>query len=419
MSNMKKLMLGVSAAVISLTCAVATSAAWKVTDYNTADILIEPNGTHKVAVTYEWYDDATGLASGVVLQGGQAVSYGLAPFATVTYGTPAVERAWPNREYVAIFANGIDTKEVMYNGITENVQYRDAIYGWELARPHNLYTRRQALLNGQWYTDATYPVNFTGDVATVKAEYNNYYGFGYWRVDGNNITLMHRNLIPYAATASQDIETYALVKNRISEQYDKVLSGVWTNALYPNTVTDLTTYNAFGGIVVGSQPLVEIKKTFNLVVSGPEYAFDGTKVSDFGLVCNAANYDVNRLANFGVAELIKNMTGRVFNPATNAYDTGYTLANVRWVDAGYERVAPYRCYQFLEVDGVLLDGRYVGEYEASDAAGVRTLVDIYRPKVFRYTGLNADPVVMNFYTNFNIDQDRQFASPQVFYPNAN
>lgn len=381
MSNMKKLMLGVSAAVISLTCAVATSAAWKVTNYDTDKIIVEQNGTHKVAVEYALYDD-NGLFTGLVVEGAGAEAYGLKPFAKVTYSTPAFELDFPNREYVAIYADGIDTRKVRYNGVQENLNYRWTTYGWELAKPHRLFQVKQANIYGNWFANETYPTRFLGDVATVKAEYNNHYGFGYWHVEnGKAVEYMPAELRAYA-NLDTNVVANVLVKNNVTELLEEQYAATYVNALAPNAVVDMTNYNADGSVNVNAPYVVDVKKAFNLVVAGPTFDMNGNMTSEFGLVCNAATYNLKALDNFKVAELVKNIADSFGN---------YATVETEWVNAGFELVRPYRCYQILKVDGVLLDGSVV--------KGTKL------PYIYRYTGAYANPVELVTYKNEFLNLD--------------
>ncbi|MGN1122407.1 MAG: hypothetical protein ACI4RV_08575 [Eubacteriales bacterium] len=350
MSNIKKLVTGITAVVVSVSSALGASALeWKVKGYDTTVLEKEAYNTYRVGVIYEQFDD-NNLSTGVVVDSKLAEVYGLEPYARVSFSAPAFERAWPNREYVAVYANGDITGKVLYTGVKENLKYRDANYMWELAAPHRIYSRKQALIYGNWYTDASYPTQYAGDVATVTAEYSNFYGFGMWRVNGSAISYMPAALRSYA---NVDTDIY----------FD---GGVAGNALAPDTVTDLT-----------GKKDIQIKKTFNLVLSGPKFNFDGTvtKGNEFAAVYSAADAEPETLANFAVAELVKHVY---------SHDGSCATMDVEWVNAGFESAAPYRYYQFLKVGDVLLDGRLIEG------------TTMNRPKVYRYIiGPDGNPATAN------------------------
>ncbi len=338
MSNMKKLVTGISAVVIGVSGAIGAGALeWKVCGYDTSVLEQIAHNTYRVGVVYEQYDD-NGLTTGVVVDKTNAELYGLEPYAKVSLSAPMFEKAWPNREYVSVYAGGVDTGKDVYNGVKENLTYREANYMWELAAPHRIYSRTQALIYGSWYTDASYPTEYAGDVATVKAEYNSYYGFGYWKDNGTTITYMPYTLQNYAPALDTSIYFEG---------------GIAHGALAPNAVTDLT-----------GKKDIEIKKSFNLVLAGPKFNFDGTVSAgnEFAAVYNSADVSAETLANYGVAELVKHVY---------SYDGACALMDTEWVYAGFEYEAPYRYYQILKVGDVLLDGSNV-------APGIN------RPYVYRY-----------------------------------
>ena len=364
MSNMKKLITGVAAVVLSVSSAVGASALeWRIKGYDTSVLEKEAFGTYRVGVVYEQYDD-NGLSTGVVVDAKTAELYGLKPYATATFTAPETEKAWPNRQYFKVLADGVNTGKVLYNGVKEQLQYRNANYLWELSAPHRIYQATQAFIPGiGWYTDNTYPglngtLIYAGDVATVQAEYSNYYGFGMWEVKGNSIAYM-----PYSNPA---LVNYTNTDSNL--YYDDGYGAVAAyGALNANAVTNLTGHGAKS---------IDVKKSFSLVVAGPKFNFDGSvsKGNEFANVKSAASVEGNILPNFGVNELVKHVY---------SYDGSCATMKTEWIDAGFEREAPYRYFQILKVDDVLLDGRYV-------APGVN------RPYVYRYVvGPDGNPATAN------------------------
>ncbi len=359
MSNMKKLVMGVAAVVLSVSSAVGASALeWRIKGYDTSVLEKEAFGAYRVGVVYEQYDD-NGLSTGVVVDAKTAELYGLKPYATATFTAPETEKAWPNRQYFKVLADGVDTGKVLYNGVQESVQYRKANFMWDLHAPHAIYRRTQAYLPLLgWYTDETYPVEYAEDVATVKAEYSNYYGFGMWEVKGDSIAYM-----PYSNAA---LVNYTNTDSNL--YYDDGYGAVAAyGALNANAVTNLTGHGAKS---------IDVKKSFSLVVAGPKFNFDGSvsKGNEFADVKSAATADAATLSYYGVNELVKHVYG---------IDGTCATMKTEWVDAGFERGAPYRYFQILKVDDVLLDGRYV-------APGIN------RPYVFRYVvGPDGNPATAN------------------------
>lgn len=363
MSNMKKLVTGVAAVVLSVSSAVGASALeWRIKGYDTSVLEKEAFGAYRVGVVYEQYDD-NGLSTGVVVDAKTAELYGLKPYATATFTAPETEKAWPNRQYFRVLADGVDTGKVLYNGVKEQLQYRNANYMWELCAPHRIYQATQAFIPGTgWYTDRSYPglngtLIYAGDVATVKAEYSNYYGFGLWEVKGDSITYM-----PYSNPA---LVNYTNTDTNL--YYDDGNGAVAVyGALDPYVVNPYTGENNAVNLTGHGLKSIDVKKSFSLVVAGPKFNFDGSvsKGNEFADIVSAATANSTTLSYFGVDELVKHVY---------SYDGSCATMKAEWVDAGFESEKPYRFYQYLKVDDVILDGR-----EIAPSVGIN------RPKVFRY-----------------------------------
>lgn len=376
--TMKKLIIGVSAALIGISSAVSASALeWRIKGYDTSRLEKEAHDTYRIGIVYEQYENngyAT-LPTGIVADASTAAAYGLKPYARATFSAPNFEKAWPNREYVTLYADGKDTGKVLYNGVKENLTYRKANFMWELADPHRIYRRTQALINNSWYTDETYPVEYAGDVAKVTSEYDNYYGFGYWH--------KHDKSIHYMPDENYWSKGYAANLKAYAPNIDENLyladeQGNWTsngiviyNALKPGASTDLTAYYI-------PAERIKIKKTFSLEVAGPMFNYDGSVtpgkefadvypawlVAEEGVMLKdgkkvSLDNPNKTLSDYAVPELVKHVY--TYNGSTAVCDT-------KWVLGGFELDAPYRYYEYLEVDGVLLDG----------SNGI--------PKVYRYIG---------------------------------
>ena len=370
MSNMKKLVTGVAAVVLSVSSAVGASALeWRIKGYDTSVLEKEAFGAYRVGVVYEQYDD-NGLSTGVVVDAKTAELYGLKPYATATFTAPETEKAWPNRQNFRVLADGVDTGKVLYNGVKEQLQYRNANYMWELCKPHRIYRCTQAFIPGVgWYTDNTYPglngeLDYAEDVATVKAEYNNYYGFGYWHVGVDHGAPSAISYMPEALRTYTNANT--IDQNIYYRDTDNKADLV--------AIKDALAYNARTDMTGLGKKAIEIRKTFSLTVAGPEFDANGNIPAghEFSLIRESAHY--NWPANFGVSELVKNIY---------SYDGSCALVTTEWVDYGFESQAPYRYFQVLKADGVLLDGREV-------APGVHI------PYVYRYViGPDGNPATAN------------------------
>ncbi|MGI6196503.1 MAG: hypothetical protein ACOYIO_05425 [Eubacteriales bacterium] len=375
MSNMKKLVTGVAAVVLSVSSAFGASAlSWRIKGYETDVIEKESFDSYQIGIVYEQYGE-DGHTTGVIVGSKTAPLYGLKPYAKASFSAPITERVWPNREYVRVFADGADAG-YLYTGTQEQLQYRDVNFMWELAAPHRIYTRTQAFLpNEGWYTDATYPVTYASDVATVKANYDNFYGFGLWKVEGDNLV--------YMPVANPALVPYTNTDDNIYYKNDNDVTYIAKDALKANAVTNMT------GMGIKD---IEVKKSFSLVVSGPKYNFDGTvsRGNEFAATYSAATAAASSLNDFAVKDLVKHIY---------SHDGSCAKMKVEWVDAGYEAARPNRYYQILKVDNVLLDGRAV-------APGIN------RPYVYRYI-IGPDGTYATADINYNFENINEISVPAV------
>lgn len=365
MSKMKKLIAGVSALVIGATCATVASAEFKFAGYDTSVITQETFGNYRIGVVYQDVDPVTGYATGAVVSGETATLYGLEPTVAASFSAPLFELDYPNNEYVAVYAQNPETNAVeftgkyLYNGENLNLQYRDVNYMWELAAPHRIYKRTQALINGAWFRNNTYPTRiYAGDVATVKAEYVNYYGFGDWMVIDANEDGAAEGMAYYtpAINANPALVPYMNTNDNIVAYDRNGVAKTFVNALDP--------FNGYNAVNLTGYNEVDVEKTFSLVVAGPTFNENGgiNPGDEFSTVVDAANVtDAATLANFAVNHLVKNVY---------SHDGSCALVETKWVDAGFERAAPHYFFQYLEVDGIVLNGAEVN--------GTRL------PLVFRY-----------------------------------
>jgi hypothetical protein len=106
-------------------------------------------------------------------------------------------------------------------------------------------------------------------------------------------------------------------------------------------------------------------------LTGPNYMTGGNKLVD-----SLTYYDE-----------LTDVTSSWYNPAANLdwFNPHLIMesdrpSNIEWSGVCYEKDFPYNYYQYLIVDGVVLDGSYVAP-------------NVYLPRVFRYTGGQASPKV--------------------------
>ena len=240
------------------------------------------------------------------------------------------------------------------------VEYRDSLFMWELSAPHKAYTRTQARFASGWYTDESYPVNYSGTNALVKAT-RPYYGFGDYKVTGKNSV----SLVPAALKSYRDA------------QYASVSGGLTIDDINPH-------YNVVAYDVTGLD--IKIPRLFDLRLEGPTYNFDGTVAKPFGLVKVASDSADWELPNYAVANLLTTMN--------DTLSGALNYADITWTAGGFEVAPPHRTYQFMTVDGIVMDGSAIpGTYPT-----------LYKPYIYRYVG-NANPEIT--WTPERVNQDGQ------------
>jgi len=316
--------------------------------------------TNIIPIQYQVYDE-----KGVMIaetQGEAALrDFGLEPFATAELKNPWVSidfgwaqnpqtGAWDiplwNQEYADLYANGNKVAGASYAtgraGVLAGVKYRNVDYMWEAAAPHKIYSRTQAYLfvNGvaQWYSNATYPVQYSGRNAQVKAE-RIYYGFGDYKVTGKDaIALLPTYMAPWVGN-----DVFAGIE------------GITAADLAPKTEVvrqDVTAY--FDEI--------KVPKSYDIKLVGPGFDGEGNQIPDAKTIIGSDITTVNP-ANLGINDVI--------GVVRDSFYGNIEYAEITWTNSNHEAVYPYNDYLFLTVDGVVMDGRM-------EAPGY------YRPCIFRY-----------------------------------
>ena len=394
-----------AAVAVSLASAAATH--FEKVGYEVEKGLVKINGKDYIGIVYEQFDDA-GKSTGIVVSPSSAdinqteglypnipnnptAYYGLEPYAVAEVRNTYFEKAYPNREYGELWVDGKKTEYLVYTGVQLGFNYRWSNNEWELAAPHRVYQKLQANIAGQWYTDGTYPSDhYAGSTVSVKSEYKNFYGFGYWHIADTDKDGKADSIEDYMPSI---LQPYAAVNEDIVAKDINGTAITFTDALAPGAITNLT------GFVD-----VEIEKAFSLELAGPKFNFDGsvTPGNEYALVKSAADIaegkkfkdytdllEVSPLAgviaaqnnltasqqaamlkDFAVSDLVKYISSPYG-------DVSKALVNYEWVDAGFEYLYPFRLYQILKVDNILLDGR--------------TINNVKLPYIYRYTGGFANP----------------------------
>jgi len=294
---------------------------------------------------YQIFDDNGVMIAQVKGQEAFA-TFGLPAYSPIDVKNPWVSKEYPNKEYSDLYVNGkrIDCLQGFFAtgrfGLTAGVKYRNVDYMWEAAAPHRIYSKTQAYLmvNGaaQWYTNASYPVQYTGRNAQVKAE-RIYYGFGDYKVTGNDaIALAPAYMAPW-----------------VGEDVFDGFIGITPEELAPKA-TQPAVLDVTGRFIA-------VPKSYDIKLVGPGFDAEGNQIPDAKTIigtdittCNPADLAID-----DVLGVVKDTAGNITYAKTE-----YT--NV-WTDPNH-KFGHYK-WLWLTIDGVVMDGRY-------EPAG-----DFYRPAI--------------------------------------
>lgn len=332
------------AAAMCLATVSASAAQWRIKDYDTSGGI-----TPSAPIVYQEFDD-NGLPTGRVVSGFSAQQEGLKGFAEIELKDSWVSDVYPNKEYAKLYADGNYTGRVFETGRdgTDLVQYRDVDFMWEAAAPYKIYSITQAKLtiNGtaQWFgtVEKNYPVKYTNRNASVSSE-RVAYGFGDYEITGTNTVSLVPNVIK---TSYMDNTAYT------------ALSGVTAAQLAPKTAPSAP-------VQVSSDAVILIPRTYDLKLTGPSFDSNGNQIANGKVLYGTKESDP---AKFNVSNLLTTLTD---------YKGDLAYCDITWTAGGFESAKPYKLYEYLTVDGVVLDGSAIGE-------------GVYKPCIFRYTGATAN-----------------------------
>lgn len=189
--NVKKVCAGTLMLSILGTTGAAFANEWKKVGYDTSAAAV---GTGRYACVYQEVD-AYGIPTGNVKSGYEvyALNLGLQAFANSalwknsfvdrthfcsvssynpddpTYSLFCNHDQLPahdcgNLEYATLVLDGEDQKRVTATGAYGNVEYRWDNWFWEKAEPYKIYQKQKVNFgDGNWYTDDTYPMRYSGE----------------------------------------------------------------------------------------------------------------------------------------------------------------------------------------------------------------------------------------------------------------
>ncbi|MBR5517630.1 MAG: hypothetical protein IKV86_01225 [Clostridia bacterium] len=241
------------------------------------------------------------------------------------------EAEYPHREIEALFLDGINTGMTRYVGKNAEVNTKEVPEFWEAKVPYFVFNRIYSDFTGTFQPTNTLKTNFKS--APVAKEWNNK-GFGRYVIE-NGVAKDYTKVYEEFANAGQaqiDLDKI----DRLAEQY---------YAAIENGVD----YEEASKIFVKS-----INNVSWLKLTGPDYVTGGEMVVE----------PMAKIAAGADADWYDTVLA-VDTPATNDvpylnvdYQDEYT-ADIEWVTVGFELKAPYRIYQVLSVNGILMDGSFV------------------------------------------------------------
>lgn len=326
---------------------VSVSAEWRIKDYDTSMGI-----TPSAPIVYQEFD-ANGLPTGRVVAGYEAQKEGLKGFAEIALKDTWVSDVYPNAEYATLYADGNYTGRVFATGRDgeDLVEYRDVDFMWELAAPYKIYSIRQAkLFKGgavQWYgtVEKNYPVEYTNRNAAVSSE-RVAYGFGDFEVTGTNKVA----LVPdYLKASYMDAKAYT---DMVGVNAAMISAKKQPFAPTPVDVTAVAN-------------IIAIPRTYDLKLTGPSFDANGNQTPNAVTVYASKH---NAPENFAVANLLTTL---------NDIYGDIAICDITWTPAGFESAKPYRLYEYLTVDGVVMDGSEIAK-------------DVYKPCIYKYTGATAN-----------------------------
>ncbi len=281
----------------------------------------------------------------------------------LTWKVEGYEGVYPYAEYECLYIDGIKQDEVIrYNGNTPQWKTKRQDYSWDITAPYTIWERQMTQVNGTTWTwdfendtfgiddsEVCRPTTRTADVTvgweTIgTANYDN---------AGNYIFVSDKNTMAFKPAADREY-LYTLFGDMTAlKNFNKV---ALPGDLSWNALSAKNGFNQYEVTDEEIQSMVPVFKKKLVTAKGertrdvleeylahPEYPVWATEAADD--------------------------TIEVF------YD-----AKISWTTPQYELVEPYREYQFLIVNGIVLDGTKDANGNVKDYVG-------------RYTGAVGNPVV--------------------------
>ena len=193
---MNKKVMRICAAAMAVICllgATSVFAGWKLAGYDVCDNAV---ATGRYACIYHEYD-ANGIFTGAVKVGEEIYTIGLdsilpAYAQSVEWKVEFVDRTYTclsdssdkyfnheqlgdhacgNLQYARLYLDGKAQPRVAATGAFAKIEYKWVDLWWDMAAPYKIYQKLYANLPGLgWYTDSSYPMQYSGVNENVKVE---------------------------------------------------------------------------------------------------------------------------------------------------------------------------------------------------------------------------------------------------------
>ena len=301
---------------------------------------------------------------------------------TVEWVHAFYEAEYPHKEVQTLVLDGEKTGLTRYSGNYANAEVQLRPDFWEAKAPYDIYHRLYSNLEGAGFKP-TSVVGYAGKQEDVKVSYP-VVGFDRFAVIDGKVYNYYNVYNKLASQVENAPTGYTDLDSLIDAYYKAVTdeNGAFTEAFLNGEAGD-SIYNMFYNTI--PQYAWE-------VLEGPDYATGktqtvvpmqvlGQKIDEKSKRKDAADYHAE------------------YYDAVIAKQTKASQ-DVKWVTAGYEKEYPYRIYQVLCVNGVLLDGSAIttpGEGQVKDAITGEQVV-----KTFDMSVLDG---VDNIYT-YSVDDNK-------------
>lgn len=344
------------------------------------------------------------------------------------------EAAFPHAGYSRMYIEGNKTVYTAYNGLFPQWETRRQDYYWELTAPYTIWERQQTKIeNDHWEWDygnekfGIYDASLlfkTARKANVLSTEYIPYGIGIYSADGT------RTLTTEVTTK----RTSKVSETALYAKFDEIKAGYYANL--PDDPTQVDGWKLWGASAVGK--FYKYENTYTEKKDLWKNWKNWNAGTDI-IAAKVANGTWDVYGNFSVSDAeiqqyfpviySKQVTAK-FNDVddegllTKHYATEYMDyvnkrlsgwdwdkdnlivrydAKIEWTAPQYELDEPYRYYQFLVVNGIVMDGHKVMNGDNLLKGDTEKIERV--PYITRYTGGYATPVITWKFDHFEPTSD--------------